>query len=190
MLGIGQVIVCVNKMDLVDHSQDHFKKIEKEYRKFFESIGYHGEYPFIPVSAVDGENLAARSAKMPWYKGPTLLESLDAFQKSPPKSDRPLRMPVQAVYKFVSRGDDRRIVAGRIESGKVKVGDKVVFYPSNKTSTVKSIESFNASKRMEIEAGWSTGLTLAEEIYITRGEIMSHGSPSPSVSSRFRANMI
>ena len=98
---------------------------------------------------------------MSWYKGPTLLESLDGFKKAPSKSDRAFRMPVQAVYKFVSQGDDRRIIAGRIESGKAKVGDKVVFLPSNKSTTIKSIEAFNAPARTEIEAGWSTGFTLA-----------------------------
>jgi bifunctional enzyme CysN/CysC len=99
-------------------------------------------------------------------------------------------MPVQAVYKFTSQGDDRRIVAGRIESGRAKVGDKVVFLPSNKTSRIKSIEAFNAAPRSEIDAGWSTGFTLAEEIFVTRGEIMSHETSAPLVSTRFRANLI
>jgi bifunctional enzyme CysN/CysC len=190
MLGIKQIVVCVNKMDLADRSEAHFKKIEKEYREFLSSIGAASPKQFIPVSAVNGENLASHSDKMPWYKGPTLLECMDSFEKAPPKGDRPLRMPVQAVYKFVSQGDDRRIIAGRIESGRVKVGDKVVFSPSNKSSTVKSVEAFNAAPRAEIDAGWSTGFTLAEEIYVTRGELMSHESDAPQVSTRFRANLI
>ncbi len=190
MLGIRQIVVCVNKMDLVDRSADHFKKIEKEYRDFLKSIDAASPQHFIPVSAVNGENLATRSDKMAWYKGPTLLESLDGFAKAPPKSNRPFRLPVQAVYKFVSQGDDRRIVAGRIDAGGVAVGDKVVFYPSNKSSTVKSIEGFNVPARKAIEAGWSTGLTLTEEIYVTRGEIMAHPDNPPQVSTRFRANMI
>lgn len=190
MLGITQIVVCVNKMDLVDRSESHFQKIEKEYRDFLKSIGAASPKQFIPVSAVNGENLATRSEKTPWYKGPTLLESLDAFAKAPPKTDRPLRYPVQAVYKFVSKGDDRRIIAGRIEAGRVKAGDKVVFSPSNKVSTVKSIEAFNAPARNEIEAGWSTGFTLTEEIYVTRGEVMSHLETPPLVSMRFRANLI
>ncbi len=190
MLGIKQVVVCVNKMDLVDRSEAHFKNIEKEYREFLASIGAVSPKHFIPVSAVNGENLAQRSTKMSWYKGPTLLESLDEFEKAPPKSDRALRMPVQAVYKFVSEGDDRRIIAGRIESGRAKVGDKVVFLPSNKSSVIRTIEGFNTSPRKEIEAGWSTGFTLNEEIYITRGEIMSLESSAPHVSTRFRTNLI
>ncbi len=190
MLGVKQVIVCVNKMDLVDRSQSHFDKIEAEFREFLKEIGSVSPMQFIPVSAVNGENLAGKSDTMKWYKGPALLVSLDQFKKAPPKSDWPLRMPVQAVYKFTNHGDDRRIIAGRVESGRVKVGDKVVFHPSNKISTVKSIESFNAPARKEIDAGWSTGFTLAEEIYVTRGEVMSHESLAPLVSMRFRANMI
>lgn len=190
MLGIKQIVVCVNKMDLVDRNEAHFRAIEKEYRSFLAEIGAVSPKHFIPVSAVNGENLAVRSAQMPWYKGPTLLESLDEFEKAPPKVDQPLRMPVQAVYKFASQGDDRRIIAGRIESGKVKVGDRVTFLPSNKSSTVKSIEGFNTASRTEISAGWSTGFTLTEEIYVTRGELMSHEADTPLVSTRFRANLI
>jgi bifunctional enzyme CysN/CysC len=190
MLGIRQVVVCVNKMDLVDHSESHFRKIEAEYRAFLEEIGAVSPRQFIPVSAINGENLATRSAQMKWYAGPTLLESLDNFAKAPSKTDRPLRMPVQAVYKFTSHGDDRRIIAGRIDAGRAKVGDRVVFTPSNKSSTIKSIEAFNAAPRTEIEAGWSTGFTLSEEIYVTRGELMSQADKPPLVSTRFRANMI
>jgi bifunctional enzyme CysN/CysC len=190
MLGVRQVVVVVNKMDLVDRSEAHFKEIEKEFREFLTSISAVQPQHVIPVSAVNGENLSTRSDQMPWYKGPTLLESLDAFWKAPSKSDRAFRMPVQAVYKFVSQGDDRRIIAGRVESGKAKVGDKVIFFPSNKTSTIKSIEVFNAPPRQEVEAGWSTGFTLSEEIYVTRGEIMAHAEQAPLVSTRFRANLI
>jgi bifunctional enzyme CysN/CysC len=190
MLGIRQIIVCVNKMDLVDRSEKHFQEIEKEFRAFLSQISAASPKHFIPVSAVNGENLATRSSKMPWYKGPTLLETLDGFEKAPPKTDRPFRMPVQAVYKFVSQGDDRRIIAGRIESGKTKVGDRVVFLPSNKTSTIKSVERFNAPAKTEIEAGWSTGFTLTEEVYVTRGEIMCHEDQLPHVSTLFRVNMI
>jgi bifunctional enzyme CysN/CysC len=217
MLGIRQVVVCVNKMDLSGYSEAHFRAIEREYREFLESIGAVQPKCFIPVSAINGENLAyrsppgtltgspappakgsggqsppapTRSAPMPWYDGPTLLDMLDAFAKAPPRSDQPLRMPVQAVYKFTNHGDDRRIVAGRLESGRVRVGDKIVFSPSNKSTTIKSIEGFNTDLRADIEAGWSTGFTLGEEIYVLRGEVMSHAEAPPLVSTRFRANLI
>src|SRR5450432_2134918 len=190
MLGIRQVVVCVNKMDLVGYDAAHFASIEKEYRAFLESIGAVSPRQFIPISAIEGENLASRGKKSPWYKGPTLLEALDDLPKASPKNDQPLRMPVQAVYKFTKQGDDRRIVAGRIEAGRVKVGDKVVFSPSNKVSTIRSIEGFNTPARTELEAGWSTGFTLSEEIYITRGEVMSHVAKPPQVGTRLRVNMI
>jgi bifunctional enzyme CysN/CysC len=190
MLGIRQVVVCVNKMDLVNYDEGHFKAIEAEYRAFLKEIGAVEPRRFIPISAINGENLATKSTAMPWYDGPSLLAMLDQFTKAPPRSDQPMRMPVQAVYKFTSQGDDRRIIAGRIEAGRVRVGDKVVFSPSNKSTTIRTIEGFNTSPRAEIEAGWSTGFTLAEEIYITRGEIMSHVTAPPHVGTRFRANLI
>jgi bifunctional enzyme CysN/CysC len=190
MLGVRQVVVCVNKMDLVGHNEAHFRAIEAEYRAFLAGIGAVSPKQFIPVSAIAGENLALRSGKMPWYEGPTLLETLDGFAKAPGKSEAPFRMPVQAVYKFTNAGDDRRIIAGRIEAGRVKVGDRIVFAPSNKSTIVKSIEGFNVAPRNEIDAGWSTGFTLSEEIYVTRGEVMSHADAAPLVSTRLRANVI
>jgi bifunctional enzyme CysN/CysC len=190
MLGIKQVIVCVNKMDLVGYSEKTFRAIESEYRAFLEGIGAVSPRQFVPVAAVAGVNLATRGAETPWYDGPTLLELLDTLPKAPPKTDQPLRMPLQAVYKFTKHGDDRRIFAGRIEAGRVKVGDKVVFSPSNKISTIKSIEGFNTAPRTGVEAGWSTGFTLTEEIYVTRGEVMSHVDKPPLVSTRLRTNLI
>jgi bifunctional enzyme CysN/CysC len=191
MLGIKQVVVVVNKMDLVKYDQAHFENIEKEYRGFLEQIGAVSPRQFVPVAAVAGVNLATRGTKeTPWYKGPTLLELLDALPKAPPKIDQPLRMPLQAVYKFTKHGDDRRIFAGRIEAGKAKVGDKVVFSPSNKISTIKSIEGFNVAPRESVEAGWSVGFTLTEEIYVTRGEVLSHVERPPTVSTKLRTNLI
>jgi bifunctional enzyme CysN/CysC len=191
MLGIRQVVVCVNKMDLVNYDEAHFRAIEAEYRKFLSEIGAVAPQRFIPISAINGENLAnVASSNMAWYDGPPLLSMLDAFSKAPSRADQALRMPVQAVYKFTSQGDDRRIVAGRIESGRVRVGDKVVFSPSNKSTTIRTIEGFNTPPRAEVAAGWSTGFTLAEEIYITRGEVMSHVTAPPKVGTRFRCNLI
>ena len=190
MLGIRQVVVCVNKMDLVGNSQAHFDRIEKEYREFLAGIGAVSPKQFVPIAALHGDNLARRAESMPWYKGPTFLETLDAFAKAPPRDAAPLRMPVQAVYKFTSHGDERRIIAGRIDAGTVKVGDKVVFSPSNKSALIRSIEGFNAEPKTAIGAGWSTGFTLSEEIYITRGEVMSLPDRAPLVGTRLRANLI
>jgi bifunctional enzyme CysN/CysC len=190
MLGIRQVMVCVNKMDLVGNSQAHFEAIEKEYRAFLAGIGAVSPKHFVPIAALHGDNLARRAESMPWYQGPTVLEALDGFTKAPPRDAAPLRMPVQAVYKFTSHGDERRIIAGRIDAGTVKVGDRVVFSPSNKSALIRSIEGFNTAPRASIGAGWSTGFTLSEEIYITRGEVMSTPERAPLVGTRLRANLI
>lgn len=190
MLGIKQVVVVVNKMDLANYSQAHYDAIEREYREFLVGIGTITPKQFIPIAALVGANLTNRVPEMAWYKGPTLLECLDGFSKAPSKDNQALRMPLQAVYKFTGDGDDRRIFSGRIESGVVTVGDKVVFSPSNKTVTIRSIEGFNTAARTSIGAGWSTGFTLSEEIYVTRGEVLSHVERAPLVSTRFRANLI
>jgi bifunctional enzyme CysN/CysC len=190
MLGIKQVVVVVNKMDLAKYGQAHFDAIEKEYREFLAAIGTVVPKQFIPIAALHGANLTNRIPEMAWYTGPTLLECLDGFAKAPDKSAAALRVPLQAVYKFTGNGDDRRIFSGRVESGTVAVGDKVVFSPSNKTVTIHTIEGFNTTPRTTIDAGWSTGFTLSEEIYVTRGEIISHVDRAPLVSTRFRVNLI
>jgi bifunctional enzyme CysN/CysC len=135
MLGIKQIVVAVNKMDLVDYSKQAFEDIRDEYVAFLARIGATPRF-FVPLAAFPGENMVGPSAKMPWYKGPSLLSAVDAFEKAPSKDDQPFRLPVQDVYKFTADGDDRRITAGRVESGTLRTGDKVVFYPSGQGSTV------------------------------------------------------
>jgi bifunctional enzyme CysN/CysC len=135
LLGVRQFCVVVNKMDLADYSEARFLEIEKKYRVFLKTLNLETDV-FIPASARFGENITARSAKMKWHQGPTLAEALDAMTPSAPPTDLPLRFCVQDVYKF----DDRRIIAGRIETGTLQVGDELVFSPANKTSIVQSIE--------------------------------------------------
>ena len=189
LLGIRQVTVVVNKMDLVGCDRAVFDAVEAEYRAFLAECGMVPQR-FIPISARDGDNVATQSNRMPWYHGPTVLEAVDLFRKAAPKRDQPLRMPVQDVYKFNLRGDDRRIVAGRIESGHFKVGDTVVFSPSNKITTISSVEAFSAPPAEGGEAPNVVGITLAEQLFITRGEIVSHLPDRPLVSTRFRANIM
>ncbi len=171
MLGIKQVAVVVNKMDLVGYAEDVFANIRDEYISFLARIGATPRF-FLPISAYHGENLIHHSDKMPWYKGHNLLSAIDAFSKELPKLNQPFRMPVQDIYKFTSLGDDRRIVAGRVESGSARVGDRVVFLPSGKQSVISSIEAFHAAPRDHVGAGVSTGFTLAQQIYVGRGELM------------------
>ena len=189
MLGIKQIAVCVNKMDLVGYKKSVFQKIEKEYREFLKKIGVKPKF-FIPISAREGDNIVKASKRLKWFKGHSILSALDAFTKAKGLDEKPFRFPVQGVYKFTAFGDDRRIMAGRIESGTATVGDKVVFLPSNKQSMIESIENFNTPRKKTAKAGCSTGFTLKEEIYVTRGEIMCKTmEEKPVVSSLFRAEI-
>lgn len=185
LLGVRQVAVVVNKMDLVGYRRDVFDGIEKEYRDY---LGQFKVVPqqVIPVSAKLGDNIVTRSGHMPWYQGHTVLETLGFFKKETARAEQPLRFPVQDVYKF----DVRRIIAGRITAGRLKVGDQLVFSPSNKAANVKTIEVFNIEPPpTEAQAGQSVGITLDEQIFIERGEIASHQNDIPLVSTAFRANV-
>ena len=189
MLGVNQVAVLVNKMDLVGCDEATFRRLDTEYRAFLSQVGIRPT-AVIPVVGRDGDNIAAASGAMPWYHGPTVLDVLDTFTSAGAAVDRPFRMPVQDVYKFTARGDDRRIVAGTVESGSAAPGDVVVFYPSGKKSTIKTIEAFNRPTPAGIEAGEAVGFTLAEQIYVARGEMAAlAGQSRPSLSSRFRATV-
>lgn len=189
MLGIRQIAVLVNKMDLVGYSRDMFDRLVAEYAEFLERAGVSPAW-FIPVSGFHGENLAAPGRHLSWYDGPTVLEALDGFENRPPLTAAPFRMPVQGVYKFTEQDDNRRIVAGTVETGRIAPGDEIVFYPSGKKTRVKSIECFNRPPRSEASAEEATGLTLSEQIYITRGEIATMtGQPKPHVSTRIKVSL-
>jgi bifunctional enzyme CysN/CysC len=189
MLGVRQIAVVVNKMDLVGCRQDAFDAFARELGAFLATIDMTPA-AIIPVIGREGDNLAMRSATMSWYTGPTVLEALDAFRSHGEPVDGPFRMPVQAVFKFTNDGDDRRIVAGTIDSGRVRVGDEVVFHPSGKRTRVKSLEAFNRVAPSVAGAGESAGFTLAQQIYVTRGELatLAH-EPQPVTATRIRASI-
>jgi bifunctional enzyme CysN/CysC len=189
MLGIRQIAVLVNKMDLVGYEPAVFRAIVTEYDAFLRRIGVQPTC-FIPVCGREGENIATAAATMPWYGGPTVLEMLDKLQAAPDPVDRPFRMPVQGVYKFTNQGDDRRIVAGTVETGTLRLGDDVVFYPSGKKSRVQTIEAFSRPASTQIRAGQAAGFTLHEQIYVGRGEIATRaGDPRPHVTTRLRVSL-
>jgi len=190
MLGIRQVSVLVNKMDLVNYDQNVYDRIVSEYSAFLKEIDVTPR-SFIPVSGFEGDNVAfAGSENMPWYTGHTVLAQLDDFESEAPPEDKPFRMPVQGVYKFTKDGDDRRIVAGTVDTGQLRVGDDVVFYPSGKRSRVRSIEVFNAPNPQSVGAGYATGFTLDHQIYIKRGELAARADqPAPKASTLIRANL-
>lgn len=189
MLGIKQIAVVINKMDLVDYSQEVYEKVKKEYLEFLKQI--HMEPKFVlPISAFGGDNVVKKSEHMPWYDGMNILEVLDHFECEKPDEHLPFRMPVQDVYKFTKNGDDRRIIAGTIETGSAKVGDEIVFYPSGKRSHIKSIEAFHAPVRTAAKADEAVGFTMVEQIYIKRGELMAiAGQKAPQVGSRIACNI-
>lgn len=189
MLGIKKIVVVVNKMDLVSYSEEVFNKIVAEYSRYLEGLGIQPMY-YIPVSGREGDGVVKPSPNLAWYAGPTVLDALDLFEKEKPLSDLPLRLPVQDVYKFSNYGDNRRIVAGNIASGKVKTGDELVFYPSGKRTKVKTIESFNTPKITARETGQTVGFTMVEQIYVNRGQIATRAKDAPPyVSSRLRASI-
>jgi len=185
LLGIRQVAVVVNKMDLLGYDEKRFREIEKEFSAYLKSLDVNAKH-FVPASAREGDNVVESSASMPWYDGPTVLGALERFEKLPPRADLPLRFPIQDVYKF----DERRIIVGRVAAGTLSIGDHLVFSPSNKTAQIKTIEAFNVPvPPSSVSAGWSTGFTLDEQIFVERGEIASLAENAPEVTSLFRANV-
>ena len=189
MLGIKQLVVVINKMDLVDYKEQVFKKIQEEYNEYLKAIKIEPK-AYIPVSGRKGDNLITLSKKMEWFRGQPLLKEVDSLSSLGTDSLRPLRMPVQDVYKFATLGDDKRIVAGTITSGLLRKGDLVEFKPSRKRSQISNIEGFNISNNVKAFAGQATGITLKEQVYIQPGEIMHLVEElSPLVGTGFRANI-
>lgn len=189
LIGIRQISVLVNKMDLLNYSKDAYENIVKEYSGFLKQIGIENAV-FIPVSGISGDNLWNVSNNMKWYEGNTVLETLDNFSKEKLPENKPFRMPVQDIYKFTEFRDNRRIVAGTVETGILKVGDEVVFYPSGKKSIVNSIESFNTLTKESISAGYAAGFTLKEQVYVKKGEIAAKVGEIPTkIASRIIANI-
>ena len=185
LLGIKQVVVVINKMDLVDYSREVFESVKTEYLKFLTQLDVVPQF-VIPVSARDGVNLATHSEiTSEWYDGPTVLESLDLFTAKVSKESQPLRFPVQDVYKF----DKRRIIAGRIESGVIRVGDRIKFSPSGHQAVVNTIERWSSPERDYAMPGESIGITLTEQLFIERGDIISHVENAPVTSSTIIANL-
>ena len=185
MLGVKQVTVVVNKMDLVNYREDTFQAIEKEYREFLTQLNVVPQY-IIPASAKQGINITQVSQETPWYSGPSVLDSLAHFHLETARKEQALRFPLQDVYKF----DARRILVGRITAGKLKIGDRLVFSPTNKSANVQSIEAFNVDPPpTQATAGQSAGITLDEQIFVERGHIATHEETRPLVSTQIRANL-
>ncbi len=186
LLGLTQIAVAVNKMDLVGWSEARFQEVEAEIRAYLGEIGVTPTH-VIPVSARGGDNVRGPSDAAAWYQGPSIIDSLDGFHTAAPATDLDLRLPVQDVYKF----DTRRIIAGRIESGRVKVGDRLVFAPSGKSAKVASIEGWAGDDvtTLSAGAGQAVGVTLDEPIFVERGQIAHIGDAAPTIAYALRARV-
>ncbi len=185
LLGIKQVVVAVNKMDLVGFKQDVFESVRAEYTVFLEKLGVTPQH-FLPISAKHGHNIIKASPEMPWFKGPAILEALDQFATPVTPEGLPLRLVLQDVYRF----DERRILAGRIESGRLAVGEELTFWPDRKRSRVKAIENWGTNdSKTSASVGESVAITLEEQIFVERGQIASHAGVGPAEGREIHASL-
>ncbi|MEM0026002.1 MAG: translation elongation factor EF-1 subunit alpha [Zestosphaera sp.] len=189
-MGIDQVVVAITKMDITEppYSKDRYLKMVDSLKKFMKGLGYRVEtIPFVPVSGWLGENLVDRSPNMPWYNGPTLVEALDSLQPPPKPVDKPLRIPVQEVYSITGVGT---VPVGRVETGRLKVGDTVVFMPAGVSGEVRSIEMHH-EKMEEALPGDNIGFNVKgiSKTDIKRGDVAGHPQNPPTVVKEFTARV-
>jgi bifunctional enzyme CysN/CysC len=185
LLGIRHIVVAINKMDIVGYSQAVFEKIEADYRAFADKLGFESIVA-IPISALEGDNITAKSANTRWFKGPALLPYLETIEVASDRAEKPFRMPVQ----WVNRPNlDFRGFCGTIASGAVRPGDEVVVVPSGRRSTVKRIVTMDGDLAV---AGphRAVTLTLADEIDISRGDVLCAGPAPAEQSDQFAAQII
>lgn len=182
LLGIEQIIVVLNKMDLVNFKQEKFLKVKEDVKVFLKTIGIAPLF-YIPISAAKGDNIVNKSPNTPWYKGPSFLESLNVL-KEKDIQNRDLIFPVQDVYKI----DDKRIIAGRIEAGAIQKGDLISILPNNRKATVKSIESYLKTKKIAHIAE-SIGITIEEPVFVERSDIVCLVGKEYELRDKFYANI-
>ena len=185
LLGTRHIVAAVNKMDLVDYSQDVFAALERDLRQLAAKLGI-GELFSIPVSALHGDHVVDRGTNMPWYEGPTLLEYLETVPVGHDVAGAPFRLPIQRVI----RPDQHyRGFAGQIAAGSVWPGDRVVALPSGKTSRVKAITTFDGDLLRAV-APMSVAITLEDELDISRGELLAAAHQPPAVAANFLASLV
>jgi sulfate adenylyltransferase subunit 1 len=185
LLGIRHVVAAINKMDLVDFSEEVFAQHQRDLSALAERLEI-SELLCIPISALDGDNVVARSERTPWYFGPTLLEHLESVPVAGAIQHAPFRLPVQRV---IRPNQDFRGFAGQIASGTVKPGDAMVALPSGRTSRVKSIHTFDGELQSAF-APQSITLTLEDELDISRGDLIAHQANTPAVTGSFEASLV
>ncbi len=184
LLGIRQVVVVVNKLDRAGYDRGVFQRAENAIRAFLHSVGIVPSH-VIPVSAREGDNVARSSDRTPWYGGPTVLQALDDLSPARREAERPLRFPVQDVYTW----DGTRRYVGRVEAGTVRPGQAVCFYPSGRTTRVSTVEQWGKGRLPEAPAGACVGITLEDELFVERGEVMAPPERPPVVARELRASL-
>jgi elongation factor 1-alpha len=180
-LGVKQLVVCINKMDVVDWAQDRYEEVKEELSKLLKKVGYKTEtINFIPISGLLGENLSEKSDKMPWYEGPCLFEALDEFEPPPKEDEKSLRLPVQDCYSIKGAGT---VPVGRIETGILKVGEKIIINPNEIQADVKSIEMHHEAMK-EAHSGDNIGFNIRgiERKQIKRGDVVGPVDDPPRVA--------
>jgi len=190
VLGINQVVVAINKMDAVNYDQSKYNEVKEAVSKLLQTLGYDvNKIPMIPVSAYYGDNVVKKTDKMPWYNGPTLVKALDETLVPPEKPiDKPLRIPVQDVYSITGVGT---VPVGRVETGVLKPGDKVIFMPSGVQGEVKSIEMHHKPLD-KAEPGDNIGFNVrgVSKDQIKRGDVVGHPDNPPTVAKEFTAQIL
>ena len=183
MLELDQVIVVLNKMDLVDFSAERFETVKQDLRQWLEAVNIVPLH-FVPISAIKGDNIAAKSENMDWCTGPTFLESLDALRNMQPTQDKPLLLPIQDVYKI----QDKRISVGRVESGVITKGAEVKVLPGVHVTSVLSIEKF-LEDTDTATAGECIGLTTTDPVLLERGNVLCSPESQPILTDKIAANI-
>ncbi|MHC4083925.1 MAG: sulfate adenylyltransferase subunit 1 [Planctomycetota bacterium] len=183
LLGLHQVVVVLNKMDLVDFSHDRFDTIKKDVAEWLKSISIEPTC-YIPISAIKGDNVANKSENMDWYTGLTFLESLDTLQNRQTPEDKPLLMPVQDVYKV----GEKRINVGRVESGVIEKGTEVKILPTSQITNVNSIEKYLEDTDKAV-ASECIGITTTDPVFLDRGNVVCLPGAEPVLTDRIPANI-
>jgi elongation factor 1-alpha len=192
-LGVNQLIVAVNKMDIKNYEEAAFNKVKADIEQLLKTVGYKPEnIPCVPIASLHGENIVTKSDKMPWYKGASLLETIDTLKEPEKPTQLPLRLPIQDVYNIQGIGV---VPVGRVETGVMKVGDKVIIVPAREgkgvTGEVKSIEMHH-EQMQQAEPGDNVGFNLRGigKKDIARGDVLGHTDKVPTVASEFTAQLV
>ena len=189
LLGVSQVVVAVNKIDLVNYDETRFGEVAEEITDYLRELKI-SPLSVIPLSAREGANIVEPDGNMDWWRGPTVMAALDAIEPARAPIDQPLRLPIQDVY----RQDDKRILAGRIAGGNLRVGDRLNFSPGGQTASVHSIEDWSSTgadqpSRVSAGAGQSVAFTLDEDIFVERGHIAANDGAVPATANNLKVHL-